>query len=136
MPLNPGMIDERLDAQSGRVMFQAALEAYRLNHTYLGTEHVLLGLVSEDEARSERLASVDLHRARAAVEQELHRGPASSFGLPLPPTPRLRTMIGTAIRIAYERSSASVAPRDLWDALSSDSQSCGAKIAQSLKTDG
>ena len=132
---NPGMIDDRLDAQASHVMLQAALEAYRLNHSYLGTEHVLLGLVSEDAARSQRLPDVDLHLARAAVERELRRGHAPSFGLRLPPTGRLKAMIELAAAIAHERSTTSIAPTDLWDALFAQSNSCGTKIARALKSD-
>jgi len=128
-----GLHDDRFGYAARCVMRQAALEAYRLNHRYLGTEHVLLGLVSEDEARLERLPGVDLHEARAAVERDLMRGPGPSLVRDLAPTPQLEAMVELAAQTARERLSEKIAPCDLWDALLQQLESCGSKIARSLK---
>ncbi len=73
-------------------------EARRLDHDYLGTEHLLLGLLREGEgiaARSLSALGVELNAARAAVEQTVGRGDRASTG-ELGATPRLKRALKLA----------------------------------------
>jgi ATP-dependent Clp protease ATP-binding subunit ClpA len=73
-------------------------EARRLDHDYLGTEHLLLGLLREGEgiaARSLSALGVELGAVRAAIEQTVGRGDRSPTG-ELGATPRLKRALELA----------------------------------------
>jgi ATP-dependent Clp protease ATP-binding subunit ClpA len=62
---------------AAKVLPLAAEEAFQLQHSYLGPEHLLLGLISEKEGIAAKVlanAGVDLTRARTTVEQVVGRG--------------------------------------------------------------
>src|SRR5690348_6785252 len=66
-----------LNQAARQVLDDAAEEARRLNHNYVGTEHELLGLLRDEEGaagRALRRLGVDLDEARAAVEHVVGRG--------------------------------------------------------------
>ena len=68
---------ERFSDRARKVLSLAQEEAQRFNHNYIGTEHILLGLVREGEGVAARVLSnlgVDLHKVRAAVEFIIGRG--------------------------------------------------------------
>jgi len=71
-------------------------EAQRFNHEYIGTEHVLLGLINEGSgvaALALKSLGVELWKVRAYVETLIIRGPeVVTFGK-LPQTPRARNVI-------------------------------------------
>jgi hypothetical protein len=76
------MLFERFTERARRALRSAEEEAKRLNHGYVGTEHILLGLVREGEGVAGRVLSslgVGLSNARSAVESLTDRGsrPAS-----------------------------------------------------------
>lgn len=69
-------------------------EAVRLNHNYVGTEHILLGLVREGEsvaAKALQMLGVDLDRVRAEVEKRVGRG--SESVREVAPTPRAKKVL-------------------------------------------
>ncbi len=66
-----------------RVLMFAQDESRRLNHDYIGTEHLLLGLVREEKGTAAKILSsmgVDLTKARDAVESIAKRGKHSVLG--------------------------------------------------------
>lgn len=70
---------DRYTERAKRVLMFAQDEARRLNHSYIGTEHLLLGLVREGEGPAARVLSglgmgVDLTKVRSAVEVTIGRG--------------------------------------------------------------
>ena len=74
-------------------------EATRLNHNFIGTEHVLLGLVKLGRGVAANVLSrqgVDLQKVRTAVEQYVGRGPDVKILFPIPFTPRVKTVLVTA----------------------------------------
>jgi ATP-dependent Clp protease ATP-binding subunit ClpA len=75
------------------MMALANQEAQRFNHEYIGTEHVLLGLIKEGSgvgANVLKNLGVDLHKARAAVEEQLTPGLEMIAMGKLPQTPRVK----------------------------------------------
>ncbi len=99
------LADDRFDKFTGRARKVIALaqeEATRLNHNYIGTEHLLLGLIREGEGiAAKALASmnVDLERARGEVESIIGRGDRTvvdEIGL----TPRAKKTIELAVQEA------------------------------------
>ncbi len=76
-------------------------EARRFNHDFIGTEHVLLGLLNLEEGRKilERLG-VDCPTIRTEVARLIGRGPAHVVAHALPYTPRLRKALRLAAAAA------------------------------------
>src|SRR2546426_2753636 len=69
---------ERFTDRARKVMQLANQEAQRFNHEYIGTEHILLGLVKEGSGVAAHVLKdqgVDLRKARDAVEQLIGAGP-------------------------------------------------------------
>ena len=84
-------------------MALANQEAQRFNHEYIGTEHLLLGLVKEGSgvgANVLKNVGVDLHKARAEVEKLIKPGPDMVTAGKLPQTPRAKKVIEYAIEEA------------------------------------
>lgn len=95
---------ERFTDRARRVLVLAQEEARLLNHNFIGTEHILLGLIHEGEgvaAKALESLGVSLERVREKVE--LTAGPAgySTTGSP-PFTPRAKKVIELSLREALQ----------------------------------
>ena len=89
---------DKFTERARKVLSLAHEEAARFNHNYIGTEHLLLGLVREREGVAARVLSgmgVQLHKVRAAVEFIIGRGERPSRG-GIGLTPRARRVIELA----------------------------------------
>ncbi len=90
---------DKFTKRARRVLTYAQEEAARLNHNYIGTEHVLLGLIREEEglaAKVLRDLGVDQARVRQVVEDIVGRGQAAA-GTRLSLTPRTKRIIELAV---------------------------------------
>jgi ATP-dependent Clp protease ATP-binding subunit ClpC len=90
---------DRFTKRARRVLSQAKDEATRLNHRYIGTEHILLGLVSEEGGVALRvLQSLEISagQVRAAVERTVGRGTRAPMSQPTL-TPRTKQVIEIAV---------------------------------------
>jgi len=88
-------------------LIKAREEAHRRNHDYVGTEHLLIGLLDEDDALvMDVLENVGAapYDIRATVERMIQNGaPSQKPRLPdLPYTPRARIVLDQAIAVAHE----------------------------------
>ena len=89
----------RFTEQARRAILLAREEAKRLDHDYLGTEHILLGLIREGEgvgARALQNLGLDLARVRQQVEKAVGRGSGVSLG-ELPFSPRAKKALELAV---------------------------------------
>ncbi len=90
---------EKFSEKARRVLSLAQEEAQRFNHTYIGTEHILLGLVRETDGVAAKVLNnlgVELTKVRSAVEFIIGRGertPSGEIGL----TPRAKKVIELAV---------------------------------------
>ncbi len=94
---------ERFTDRARKVMALANQEAQRFNHEYIGTEHLLLGLVKEGSgvgANVLKNLSVDLRKVRLEVERLVKSGPDMVTMGRLPQTPRAKKVIEFAIEEA------------------------------------
>ncbi|MCE2883520.1 MAG: ATP-dependent Clp protease ATP-binding subunit [Planctomycetaceae bacterium] len=94
---------ERLTDRARKVMALANQEAQRLNHEYIGTEHILLGLVKEGSgvgANVLKNLDIDLRKVRIEVEKLVKTGPELVTMGKLPQTPRAKKVIEYAIEEA------------------------------------
>jgi len=90
---------EKFSERARRVLTLAQEEAQHFNHTYIGTEHILLGLLREDEGVGAKVLAnlgVGLNKARSAVEFIIGRGEKPSTG-EIGLTPRAKRIIELAI---------------------------------------
>jgi len=94
---------ERFTDRARKVMALANQEAQRFNHEYIGTEHVLLGLVKEGSgvgATVLKNLDVDIKKLRLEVEKMVKSGPEMVTMGKLPQTPRAKKVIEYAIEEA------------------------------------
>ncbi len=97
------MAYERFTDRARRVMQFAHQEALRFNHEYIGTEHILLGLIKEGNgvaATVLKKSGVDLRKARMEVENLVSSGPDVVTMGRLPQTPRAKKAIEHAMEEA------------------------------------
>jgi ATP-dependent Clp protease ATP-binding subunit ClpA len=94
---------EKFTDRARRVMQLANQEAQRFNHEYIGTEHILLGLLEEGNgvaANVLRNLDIDLRKVRREIEKIIQSGPASKTLGRRPQTPRTKKVIEYAIEEA------------------------------------
>ncbi len=94
---------ERFTDRARKVMALANQEAQRFNHEYIGTEHILLGLVKEGSgvgATVLKNLDIDLRKVRLEVEKLVKSGPDMVTMGKLPQTPRAKKVIEYAIEEA------------------------------------
>ena len=94
---------ERFTDRARKVMQLANQEAQRFNHEYVGTEHVLLGMVKEGSGVAANVLKnldVDLRKIRVEVEKLVQTGPDMVTMGKLPQTPRAKKVIEYAIEEA------------------------------------
>src|SRR2546425_802263 len=97
MPIGPF---DRFNDRAKRVLALAQDEAIRFNHNYIGTEHLLLGLVREGEgvaARALDSLGIELSKVRTAVELTIGRGKATTSPSEITLSPRTKKVIELAI---------------------------------------
>ena len=94
---------ERFTDRARKVMQLANQEAQRFNHEYIGTEHILLGLVKEGSGVAANVLKnldVDLRKIRIEVEKIVQTGPDMVTMGKLPQTPRAKKVIEYAMEEA------------------------------------
>ncbi len=90
---------DRFNKRARRVLALAQEEALRLNHNYIGTEHLLLGLVREESCVAARVLKdlgVEPNAVRKAVEEMIGRGERKVLGK-IGLTPRTKRVIELAV---------------------------------------
>lgn len=95
---------ERFTDRARRVIVLAQEEARMLNHNYIGTEHILLGLIHEGEgiaARALESLGVNLTAVREQVQEIIGSGPQASSGH-IPFTPRAKKILELSMREAIQ----------------------------------
>jgi Clp amino terminal domain, pathogenicity island component/UvrB/uvrC motif len=91
---------ERFTDRARRVVVLAHDEARRLDHNYIGTEHLLLGLISEGEgvaARALKSLEISLDAVRQQVEEIIGQGQQAPSGH-IPFTPRAKKVLELSLR--------------------------------------
>ena len=95
---------ERFTDRARRVVVLAQEEARMLNHNYIGTEHILLGLIHEGEgvaARALDSLGIGLGAVRVQIEEIIGRGQHASSGH-IPFTPRAKKVLELSLREALQ----------------------------------
>jgi ATP-dependent Clp protease ATP-binding subunit ClpC len=95
----PSAYLDRFDGATRQMLAFAREEALRLNHNYIGTEHLLLGLLREEQgiaAQVLRRLWIDLDKVREAVERFIGRGKEPLEG-DIDYVPRVRKVLALAV---------------------------------------
>jgi Clp amino terminal domain, pathogenicity island component len=95
---------ERFTERARRVVVLAQEEARMLNHNYIGTEHILLGLIREGQGvagRALESLGISLEAVRQQVEQIIGRGQQAPSGH-IPFTPRAKKVLELSLREAQQ----------------------------------
>ena len=95
---------ERFTDRARRVVVLAQEEARLLNHSYIGTEHILLGLIHEGEgvaAKALESLGISLEAVRNQVEEIIGQGGSSPSGH-IPFTPRAKKVLELSLREALQ----------------------------------
>jgi ATP-dependent Clp protease ATP-binding subunit ClpC len=128
---------ERFTDRARRAVVLAQEEARMLNHNYIGTEHILLGLIHEGEGVAARvLASmhVSLAAVRRQVEEIVGEGPAATAGH-IPFTPRAKKVLELSLREALQLGHNYIGTEHILLGLIREGEGVAAQVLQKLGAD-
>jgi len=125
---------EKFSERARRVLSLAQEEAQRFNHNYIGTEHILLGLVRETEGVAARVLSglgVELTKVRSAVEFIIGRGEKPTQG-EIGLTPRAKKVVELAVDEARRMNHTYIGTEHLLIGLLREGEGVAAGVLESL----
>jgi ATP-dependent Clp protease ATP-binding subunit ClpC len=128
-------IYERFTERARKVMQLANQEAQRFNHEYVGTEHILLGLVKEGSgvaANVLKSLDVDLRKIRLEVEKLVQSGPDMVTMGKLPLTPRAKKVVEYAVEEARNLGHGYVGTEHLLLGLLREPEGVAAQVLRNL----
>jgi len=122
-----------------KVVELARAEARRFNHGYVGTEHILLGLIKLGEGVAVNVLGrmgLDLKTVRAAVEKQVGPGPEEAKASEtIPLTPRVQKVMSHAVTEARSLGHAYVGTEHILLGLLKEGEGVAARVLQSLDVD-
>ena len=125
---------EKFSESARRVLSLAQEEAQRFNHNYIGTEHILLGLVRENDGVAAKVLSnlnVELTKVRSAVEFIIGRGERSAPG-EIGLTPRAKKVIELAVDEARRLNHSYIGTEHLLIGLMREGEGVASGVLESL----
>jgi ATP-dependent Clp protease ATP-binding subunit ClpC len=128
---------ERFTDRARRVVVFAQEEARLLNHNYIGTEHVLLGLVREGEgvaAQALTSMGIGLDAVRGQVEKIIGQGQAAPTGH-IPFTPRAKKVLELSLREALQLGHNYIGTEHILLGLLREGEGVAAQVLQQLGAD-
>jgi len=128
---------ERFTDRARRVLVLAQEEARLLNHSFIGTEHILLGLIHEGEgvgAKALESLGISLEAVRAKVAETI--GPAGSGPKGSPPfTPRAKKVLELSLREALQLGHNYIGTEHILLGLVREGEGVAAQVLVSLGAD-
>src|ERR1700729_2293997 len=128
---------ERFTDRARRVLVLAQEEARLLNHSFIGTEHILLGLIHEGEglaAKALESLGISLEAVREKVEETI--GPAGSAPTGSPPfTPRAKKVLELSLREALQLGHNYIGTEHMLLGLVREGEGAGAQVLVGLGAD-
>jgi ATP-dependent Clp protease ATP-binding subunit ClpA len=128
---------ERFTPRARQVVVLAEDEARRLKHNYIGTEHLLLGLIREEEGIAARvLESLDVtvEEVRSQVSRIVGHGDELASG-PIPFTPRVQKILDLALREALSLGHNYIGTEHLLLGLASEGEGVAIRILLDFDAD-
>jgi ATP-dependent Clp protease ATP-binding subunit ClpC len=121
-----------------QVLALARKEADRFNHNYIGTEHVLLGLIKLGQGVAVSVLQrmgLDLESVRMEVEKEVGTGPESKSSTNIPYTPRVKKVLALANKEAKQLNHSYVGTEHILLGLLREGEGMAARVLTSLSVD-
>lgn len=121
-----------------RVIELAKLEADKMNHSYVGTEHLLLGLIALGEGVAVNVLEkmgVSLETVIREVEKQVGHGPATKTAGNLPLTPRSKKVIQLAVHEAQSLNHTYVGTEHILLGLLHEGEGVAAQVLRNLDVD-
>jgi ATP-dependent Clp protease ATP-binding subunit ClpC len=128
---------ERFTDRARRVLVLAQEEARLLNHNFIGTEHILLGLIHEGEgtaAKALESLGITLEAVREKVEETIGPAGASTTGSP-PFTPRAKKVLELSLREALQLGHNYIGTEHMLLGVVREGEGVAATVLQSLGAD-
>src|SRR5918994_528392 len=128
---------ERFTDRARRVVVLAQEEARMLNHNYIGTEHILLGLIHEGEgvaAKALESLGISLEAVRRQVEEIIGQGQAAPTGH-IPFTPRAKKVLELSLREALQLGHNYIGTEHILLGLIREGEGVAAQVLQKLGAD-
>ncbi|MEY4323079.1 MAG: hypothetical protein RL410_860, partial [Actinomycetota bacterium] len=128
---------ERFTDRARRVVVLAQEEARMLNHNYIGTEHILLGLIHEGEgvaAKALEAMNISLESVRAQVEETIGQGQTAPSGH-IPFTPRAKKVLELSLREALQLGHNYIGTEHILLGLIREGEGVAAKVLETLGAD-
>ena len=128
--------NDRFTKRARRILNIAESEAQRLNHNYIGTEHLLLGMVEEKQGLAAKVLqelSIDLSELKERIEADVGRGTRQSHGKPLV-APRAKEVIELAAYLADQLGHIYVGTEHLIIAIVEEGEGLAANILKEYVT--
>ncbi len=125
---------DKFTERARRVLTLAQEEAHRFNHNYIGTEHILLGLVREGDGVAAKVLAnlgVELNKVRSAVEFIIGRGDRTVLG-EIGLTPRAKKVIELAVDEARRLNHSYIGTEHLLLGLVREGEGIAAGVLESL----
>src|SRR6187200_2994826 len=121
-----------------QVLALARKEADRFNHNYVGTEHLLLGLIKLGQGVAVNVLTklgVDLDTVRLQVEQQTGSGPDTKMAGNIPYTPRVKKVLALASKEAKALNHSYVGTEHLLLGLLREGEGVAARVLKTLELD-
>lgn len=121
-----------------QVLALARKEADRFNHNYIGTEHVLLGLIKLGQGVAVSVLQrmgLDLESVRMEVEKEVGTGPDTKSSTNIPYTPRVKKVLALANKEAKQLNHSYVGTEHILLGLLREGEGMAARVLTSLSVD-
>ena len=121
-----------------QVLALARKEADRFHHNYVGTEHLLLGLINLGQGVAVNVLQkmgLDLDTVRAAVEQQVGTGPEAKPAGNVPYTPRVKKVLSLAGKEAKSLNHSYVGTEHILLGLLREGEGVAARVLKSLEVD-
>ena len=126
---------DRFTDRAKKVMSFARQEAMKFNHEYIGTEHILLGLVQEGSGVAANVLknmSIDLEKIRHEVEKIVKTGPSMVTMGQLPFTPRAKKVLELSLEEASQLSHNYIGTEHLLLGLIRENEGIAAQVLMNL----
>ena len=128
---------EKFTDKARRVVVLAQEEAKLLNHNYIGTEHILLGLIHEGEgvaAKALEALGINLEQVREQVQDIIGQGQQSPSGH-IPFTPRAKKVLELSLREALQLGHSYIGTEHLLLGLIREGEGVAAQVLTKLGAD-
>ena len=132
------MMNNNFTPRAQQVLQLARKEADRFNHNYVGTEHVLLGLIKLGQGVAVNVLQklgLDLETVRMEVEKQVGQGPETKMVGNIPYTPRVKKVLNLAAKEAKSLQHSYVGTEHVLLGLLREGEGVAARVLKNLEVD-